>query len=171
MNARGTARPGGSQAGFSLVEMLMTAVILAVGLLGLAMLQAVSLQSRGSSLNRTTALQVGGRVMEQVETEGRNTWLNLTDPSLAAPGNVPDLLYFAGGGQPNVTQYFDDQGWPLPSAAGSVFTTVTTGVAVANGSAQGGLSDVTVAVTFQEAAAGTSLVTHQVALTRRVLHG
>lgn len=170
MHPGGPSARSRRQAGFSLVEMMMAAVILGVGILGLTLLQAMALRGRGSSQNRNTAVEVGERILDQVEEEGRTTWLNDTSTSLAPGAAVPDLLYF-NAGQPNVTQYFDVTGTPLASIQHSVFTTVTSGIAVANPGATGSLSDVTVTVTFQEASRPGQTVTHQVVLTRRVLHG
>ena len=160
-----------AQAGFSMVELMMVAVIMAIGLLGLTMLQAVSLSSGGTSKNRNTATLLGQRILDQVEAEGRVTWLNVSSSTQATPGAVPNLLYFPLAGVPsNITQYFDFFGNPLASATGSTFKTVTNGVAVANLASTGFLADVTVTVTFNDSPVNGQTVSHTVTLTRRVIH-
>ena len=70
-----------TQRGFSMVEMLMAAFILAVGLLGLAMLQAMALRATRGGRNLGLAVKLAEHVMDAVELEGRLTYLNsnLTD--------------------------------------------------------------------------------------------
>ena len=62
-----TGRP--PQGGFSMVEMLMTAFVMAIGILGLAMLQAMSLKASRGTRSMTTAIQVGEGVMDRIEQE------------------------------------------------------------------------------------------------------
>lgn len=82
-----------SQKGFSMVEMLVAAFILAVGILGLAMLQAMSLRASRGSGNLGTAVRIAERVMNQIELEGRLSWLNVTDENLVNP-TLADLASF-----------------------------------------------------------------------------
>lgn len=67
------ARPASGRAGFSLVEVMVTVVILSVGLVGLAQLQW------GSSRASTESVQ---RAMVQVQAldMGERVWLDLRDP-------------------------------------------------------------------------------------------
>lgn len=88
---RGDAQP--SQAGFSMIEMLMTAFILAIGILGLSMLQVMSLRASRGSRSLTTAVQVGEAVMDQIEMEGRLSWLNITDTKHSPPTALAGLKY------------------------------------------------------------------------------
>ena len=76
----------GDQAGFSMIEMLMAAFIMAVGLLGLAMLLVMSVHSGAGGRLRTMGIAVGQSVLELVDTEGRQQRLFRTlDPADAAP--------------------------------------------------------------------------------------
>ena len=63
--------PRSRESGFSMVEMLMAAVIMAIGLLGLCMLQTYALRVQSGSGNRTFALQVAEQVMDEAENQGR----------------------------------------------------------------------------------------------------
>ena len=58
MAIRNRCRTRSGQAGFSMIEMLMTAFVLAIGLLGLCMLQAMSLRASRGSRSLETAVQV-----------------------------------------------------------------------------------------------------------------
>lgn len=166
------------EAGFSMVEMLMTAFILAVGLLGLCMLQTMSLRASQGGTNLSTAVHVANAVMEQVELEGRMSWLNQT----TAAGTVTALPYayymgLAVGG--NLTQHFNVHGDVSlasssdPSISSQLFTVTTTrlqDVGAAAGSGQ--LSDYLVKVQFAESTTATgTAVQRTVMLTRRILHG
>lgn len=64
------ARRSGLQAGFSLVELLMVAFILAIGLLGLGALQVVSTAQSASSRERGTANLIAHSVLDRVQSEG-----------------------------------------------------------------------------------------------------
>lgn len=61
------------QAGFSMVEMLMAAFILAIGILGLTALQTLALRSGASSRGLDTAVLLAERVMDEIEANGRNS--------------------------------------------------------------------------------------------------
>jgi prepilin-type N-terminal cleavage/methylation domain-containing protein len=154
--------------GFSMVEMLLAALILAVGILGLTMLQAMGLRYMRGSHNLTLATQLAEQTLDQVEQEGRSTWLNATDSPLAAPRAVPGLLYFAAGSLFRVVQDYDGQG--NPTAGNGVFTCVAQS-ALVPGATVGGLVDVTATVTFQEAGQGGALATRSVVVSRRIVHG
>jgi len=78
---RVTPEPGPrkGQAGFSMIEMLMTAFVLAVGLLGLALLQTMSLKATRGNKSLTTAVLVAQKILQQAEMEGRLSWLYVTN--------------------------------------------------------------------------------------------
>jgi len=172
---RGTRRK--AQRGFSIVEMLMTAFILAIGIMGLMLLQVMALKGARGGKSLTTAVQVGETVMDQIEMEGRLSWLNLTATQLIAPGALPNLrfvnrttlaapLSFNPKGQVTVPTSSD----PMESTA---FYTVTMRRTELSAVATGRISDFTITVTFADAVNATTKVpiTRTVALTRRVLHG
>ncbi len=54
------------QHGFTLVEVLVATVIMAVGILGVAGLQVVGLQQNRSSLLRAEALQIGNDILDRM---------------------------------------------------------------------------------------------------------
>jgi type IV pilus assembly protein PilV len=54
------------QEGFSLVEVLVSVVIMSVGILGIAGLQMLSLQQNRSSLFRADALLLGGDILDRM---------------------------------------------------------------------------------------------------------
>lgn len=168
----GTADRTG-QVGFSMVEMLMAAFILAIGLLGLAMLQAMAIRSASSGKNLTTAVRIAERVMDQVEMEGRLSWLNITDSSYTSPASLAQLRFI---GQGTVYLGYDVDGAATTSAPvsskPSAFFVVTESESAVSTASTGSLSDYTVKVEFTEAvdASGT-LVNRNVTLVRRVSHG
>lgn len=54
------------QSGFSLIEVLVATVIMAIGILGIAGLQVVSLQQNRSSLLHSEALQLGNDIIDRM---------------------------------------------------------------------------------------------------------
>lgn len=179
MNSRTGISKSSNQAGFSMVEMLMTAFVLSVGLLGLTVLQVMSMKSSRGSQSLNTAIQVAEQTMDQAELEGRLSWLNITDTNNATPSlaDLPNIKYVniavAGslvetynvkGGVTNLTS-------PDPIEQQTFFTVTTTrapqGVAVT-----GRLSDITVQVQFVDEVDQTgAAIPRTITLTRRILHG
>lgn len=164
-----------SQGGFSLVELLMTAFVLAVGILGLTMLQVMSLQASRGGRSLTTAVQLADRVLDQVELEGRLTWLNRTDTQYTNPVAITTLSYV--GTAAAVTQTFNIKGQipnPLatdPADKDPFFTVITTQLARVDAAPIGQMHDYTVRVEFKDAVDNANTaVTRSVTLTRRILH-
>lgn len=60
-----TAKPVGGQSGFGLIEILVTVLILAIGLLGMASLQSVSLQQSTEARNRSQAVFLARDILER----------------------------------------------------------------------------------------------------------
>jgi type IV pilus assembly protein PilV len=86
---------GSNQRGFNLIEVLVTIVVLAIGLLGLAGLQAHSLKNSHSSLYRTIASQqaydIADRIAANLAGVAAGHYDNLTatlpsDPNCIATG-------------------------------------------------------------------------------------
>jgi len=161
------------QSGFSMVEMLMSAFILAIGILGLAMLQAMSLRASRGGKSLHTAVQLADGVMDQIEMEGRLGWLNITDSAYTTPGTLSQLQYIGKG---TVYLGFDAMGVATTSAPVSdkptAFYVATAVEGAATTGSTGKYSDYTVTVTFvdQTTSNGTP-ISRTVTLTRRVLHG
>lgn len=60
-------------AGFSLIEFLAVAMIMGVGLLGLAALSAISIRGFGGSRTRDTAANLANNVLDRLALDGRLT--------------------------------------------------------------------------------------------------
>ncbi|MBL0312623.1 MAG: prepilin-type N-terminal cleavage/methylation domain-containing protein [Holophagaceae bacterium] len=165
-----------TQAGFSMIEMLMTAFILAVGILGLSMLQVMSLKASRGSRSLTTAVQVGEAVMDQIEMEGRLSWLNITDSQRTNPTaiNGQKYLTIASGADNAPGEVFDINGKLLPPADPNTYYTVTT-QRVANPivGVTGQINDFVVRVDFMETvrADNSAPIHRSVTISRRILHG
>ncbi len=177
MDARRRAATRRSQQGFSMVELLLTAFILAVGIMGLSMLQILSLKASRGGRSLSTAVLVADKVMDQVEMEGRLTWLNITASQYSTPAILTTKYVNSAAA---VVDTFTIKGKPLDAVAtdpvdNTAFFTVTTQrVNAAVGAAvTGAMHDYNVTVTFSDATdATTNLpVTRTVRLTRRILHG
>lgn len=166
-----------NQAGFSMVEMLMAAFILSVGILGITMLQVVSLRTARGGQNLTTAIQVAERVMDQVELEGRLSWLNITDSQYSTPGTTTPLTHLQYINNTTVPdQTFNISGQPAaidPVDTTPVFTMHMVQNLVSTGT-DGKVTDVQVLVTFTDmisTADNTTPIKRTVNLTRRIVHG
>jgi type IV pilus modification protein PilV len=180
MRALKTRSGRDAQAGFSMVEMLMAAFILAIGILGLSMLQVMSLRASRGSRSLTTAVQVAEAMLDQVEMEGRVSWLNVTDTQMAAAPAPPPFQYVNQAGA--VVRTFTVKG-RTPDATATdpadlqPFFTATLNrsqAAVATSASGQVIHDFTVNVTFADTvqANGTpTLIQRSVVLTRRILHG
>ena len=181
--ARGLKWP--VQKGFSLVELLVAAFILAIGILGLAMLQTMALRANRNSINMVTAARLAARVMDQAELEGRLSWLNITDsnrtrPTLADLKNF-GLKYIVISDERTEVEVFNLEGGLVEIDSGDPrrnrpFFTVTTSrvpVPTTGGpNAVGHLSDIQVRVTFTDTVDHTNQqITRSFNLTRRVIHG
>jgi prepilin-type N-terminal cleavage/methylation domain-containing protein len=173
------------QKGFSMIEMLLAAFILAVGILGLAMLQAMSLRASRGSANLSTAARIAERIMEQVEMEGRLTWLNITDGNNISPSAASDLPTFnfkyitlnSGG---KITEEFNPKGEPVdlnnpdPLSAVSFFKATTQKLIRDDSSIGkvGQMYDFNVLVEFVETVGSNKApIPRALNITRRIIHG
>lgn len=159
------------QAGFSMVEMLMAAFILGIGILGLTMLQTMSLRATRGSQNLGIAVQLAEQLMDEVELEGRLTYLNTNITQYTAPTALGSLKYI---NLDSVDQYYNinpsnGQLVKTGTAAGALFH-VNMAQAFAIGT---GLTDVTIAVDFTDGinASNNQAITRTARVTRRILHG
>ena len=67
-------RRSSRQSGFSLVELLVTALIFGIGLLGLAALQVSTLRSNSGGRNRFTAAALAEGCLSAIQAEGSMSW-------------------------------------------------------------------------------------------------
>lgn len=93
MSIRNSRIPS-SRAGFSMVEFLLVAVILSVGLLGLAALTAMSVRGFGGSRIRGVASNLAGSVLDRLALDGRMSsairYNGTTIPATALVANAAD---------------------------------------------------------------------------------
>lgn len=169
----------GTQAGFSMVEFLMAAFIMAIGLLGLTALQTLALRSTTTSRGMSTSILVADGIMERINTEARQSYLGMVFNS--APAGATRYLGkapVAAGVKPTdpipanaIVDYFDFAGTPLTSAVGAYYTVSTWVDSQTIGS---GSTDVfMVRVEFNESPDPTNpgqFVKHAINLTRTVVH-
>ena len=171
----GKTRSGSAQSGFSMVEMLMTAFILAIGLLGLAMLQVMAMRAASGSRNLSIAMELAGEVMDQVDLEGRLTYDNATMTQYTVSQTLTGLQYITNA---SVEKYYNidavtgnatEVDAPAVGDASPLFhltMTQTVGAVM-------GVSDVAIRVDFID---GISQITNlpilrTATLSRRILHG
>jgi len=174
-------RPQRLQAGFSMIEMLATAFIMAVGILGLTVLQTMALKATRGGRSLGTALLVAEQVLDQAEREGRLSWLifmNTNGNSTAAEANWKYISLTADGSTAALDQFNSkggafDQASTDPAGSQAFFTARTTRVLVPSDgtSINGHLSALTVQVVFSDEALGQAAVVRSVTLTRMISHG
>lgn len=93
---RFSSASGKREAGFSLLEVLVAIVVLAIGLLGLSALQLKGLQSAHSAYQRSLASVIANDAVERlwaalpvpVVATVQNEWLAAWQPSVAAPSRL-----------------------------------------------------------------------------------
>lgn len=104
-----------TQEGFSLVEVLVAAFVLAIGILGLTMLQVFAIRTNTSSGSMTKALAIANRTLETIALEGRRSMLWKTE------GRTPKVSTTTFLGTAPVTRFI--------TTSGKVFTSETAAVA------------------------------------------
>ena len=174
-----------SQRGFSLIEMLAAAFIMAIGLLGILTLQMMAIRATRGTTNMSTAARIAGQIIDQAELEGRLSWLNITDGNKAAP-SLGDLAGFqlkyivldSGKGLEqayNIKGDLVDSNSADPTVNTAFFTVVTRRESVSTAVAAnpvGAMSDFRVRVTFADVVgANKQVVTRTFNLSRRIIHG
>jgi prepilin-type N-terminal cleavage/methylation domain-containing protein len=173
------------QNGFSMIEMLLAAFILSIGILGLALLQAMSLRASRGSSNLGTAVLIAERIMAQIEQEGRLTWLNTTEENTISPSIAKDLpgfnfKYITLNSGEVITEGFNPKGEPVDpnnydSASFTSFFKATT-QKLARGADSDGkvgqINDFNVMVEFVETVdSDKKPITRTLNITRRIIHG
>jgi prepilin-type N-terminal cleavage/methylation domain-containing protein len=161
------------QRGFSMIEMLMTTFILAIGLLGLCMLQTMSLRAGRGSTSLSTAVKVAEGVMDEVEQQGRLSWLNIASTGytgLSVPTGSVNYIAIPANSQ-SAPLYFDTQGIQVTSQSLITVIIYHPDEVGTNGGA-GFLGDYNVVATFSDTVNGSGTpVQRTVSITRRIAHG
>ncbi len=150
----------------------MAAFLLAIGILGLAMLQTMSLRGLRGSRSLQTGVLLAGRMLDQIEMEGRLSWLNITDSNYTTPASLSYLQYIGKG---TVYMGFDASGTattsaPVSSKPTAFYVATVTETAVSTAST-GAVSDYAVTLQFADEANKSGTIQRTVTLTRRVVHG
>jgi Tfp pilus assembly protein PilV len=154
-----------------MVEMLMAAFILAFGILGLTMLQTMSLRTARGSQNVGTAVRLAEQFMDQTELEGRLSYLNATNNNYTTPGALSGISYITKN---SVEKYFqiDPATGQVVPATGTLTDApfhLTMTQAYVAGTA---LSEVKVKVEFTDFVSGSNQKQlRSTTVTRRILHG
>lgn len=79
-----TMRRGAAQSGFTLIEVLVSVVVLSIGLVGVAGLQAVSLANNQSAIMRSQASALAYDLADRMRTNIASADAGLYDPAAAA---------------------------------------------------------------------------------------
>ena len=185
MRARSSTSPGpcsGSDAGFSMVEFLVAAFIMAIGLLGITALQVLALRSTTTSRGISTSVLIGNGVMEHITAEARQSYLGMVfsgapTGAMRYIGKAP----VSAGVKPTdpvpagaIQDYFDFAGTPLTTATGAYYTVSTWVDSQVLGSGSTGNTDTfIVRVTFHDLpdpAHPGQFISHSINLDRTVVH-
>lgn len=119
-------------AGFTLIEVLIAMLVLAVGLLGLAGLQATSLRNNQSAYNRSQAIQLAYDLADRMRANvvGAGTYTAIIPPSMAVAQadclTVSATCTTAAMAQNDLFEWSNAVTTTLPSGAGTI--TVAAGV-------------------------------------------
>lgn len=153
----------GGQGGFSLVEMLMAAFIMAIGLLGLATLQMMAIRTAGVGTRMTDSVLLAERVVEAASMEATQSYL-----AAKAGTAIPNARLYVPG---TPVQFY--KGDLTPGVAGDPDNVYTVRVTVTNvvNATQGGIDQIDVAVSFIEMVNGASTSQRTIQVSRQVAHG
>ena len=177
------------QRGFSLIEMLAAAFIMAIGILGILTLQMMAIRATRGTSNMGTAARIAGRIIDQAELEGRLSWLNITDGNKIAPSledlNGFQLKYINLDTSKELVEQYNVKGGLIGEVSeGSgdpmdnmvFFTVATRRESIDTGDALnqvvGSISDFKVRVTFADVVGPDKQpITRTFNLSRRIIHG
>ena len=101
------------QTGFSLIELLVTALIFGIGLLGLAALQISTLRSNSGGRNRVTATSLAEGCLSAAQAEGSLSW-SFASGALGAASTYTGTRPYTGANTTGVFGQFDVNGQPVP---------------------------------------------------------
>jgi Tfp pilus assembly protein PilV len=157
-----------------MVEMLLTAFIMAVGLMGLTMLQAMTFRGQASSGNQAVAVQLANQVLDRAAMIGRNS-LDCARNGIAPPVVVPN---FFNGNTPVVLIFSHDGERVPPGVQPAFFTATSTALTAAGAGAAGvvnpvkglgGIAQLTVVVQWTDTtAANGTPVNRSVTIQRQI---
>lgn len=142
------------QRGFTMVELLITFFILAVGLMGLGMLQVMSMKVNLTSRSYGQGVFLAEQVMDQIHSEARVTqkWVR---EQFASPVTSLEFMPPANGAYPDLYFTIDGTRQVIASPNSSTYYTVRITreelIPATAGDMQGGLSRFTVSVVFKDA--------------------
>jgi type IV pilus assembly protein PilV len=95
------------QGGFSLIELLVSITILSVGLLALAQMQTIGMNTGSIAQKITVATSLGREAMEDVLSwDPANASLNASGSNLPYPPGLPTPAVFSAAGAGNFTITF-----------------------------------------------------------------
>lgn len=112
------------RSGFSLIEFLIAAFIMAIGILGLTMLLTINLRQNATSRSRSTATYIAQSILQQSQAEGQHSYFakinNLTPVATplftATPGTaIPDTNF--GSFNIDGIRVTNADGTPVPNIA------------------------------------------------------
>jgi type IV pilus assembly protein PilV len=115
--------PPPRQAGFSMLEVLITMVVIALGLLGFAGLQAYSMKSNQLALNRSIATMYAYSIIDSMRANRNQALANSYDIVFGA---VPAAVQPA---QADLTIWVNDLAGNLPNGQGNIVVNGATNVA------------------------------------------
>lgn len=102
------------QVGFSLIELLVTALIFGIGLLGLAALQVSTMRSNSGGRNRFTATSLAEGCMSAIQSEGSLTWTYSAGVLGSSSVFAGTRAYTSAGTANGTFGSFDINGLPVP---------------------------------------------------------
>lgn len=172
---RGTTRPeraGHSfQTGFSMVELLLAAFIMAIGLLGLATLQAASLSQGTGGRLRGTASFLAHSIFDRIDAEANVTRLERWDSGAVSTTGWAFVGDADGGAKTDApTLKFDIHGNPLPSDAANAVISVNwlRRASAINPGSKVATQEFVVNVSWKESGKGNTTVTKSLSVSRYV---
>lgn len=167
-------RPRRSEAGLSLVEFLVAAFILAIGLLGLALLQAFSLRVTAQEVGNNRAALIAEGLLDEIQAKARTRNLQAQVESQVDPAAAGDPVapLFTGGAS---VCYYSAEGARLGGESGAYYRVALRRTALSEAAMPlPGLSRFEVEVTYTADVVGaqgaTKPITRTVLLSRKVSH-